>query len=190
MNRSANSRSAFSRVVLATIAASLASFHFAIAAQAPVTAKNPPRRLPPTGSQSSDIPAGVDTGSPATSNAMPLGTPVPPALLPDRDDQNKRSAAARLASRPIAPARASSSVPAGPATLGVQTDSRDQTATLPSSQRPVARRSGVAARDCNAGAKIDAPVALPQSGFTGSSASPATATATAVARGPSSRPCP
>ena len=98
-----------SRIALAMIAASL---HFAVAAQAPVTEKNPPRRLPPTGSQSADIPAGVDTGSPSTSNAMPLGTPVPPALAADRGDQNKRSAAARLASRPIAPARAASSVAA------------------------------------------------------------------------------
>ena len=176
------------RIATATIVAGLASLHFAVAAQAPVTAKNPPRRLPPTGSQTSDIPAGVDTGSPTTSNAMPLGTPVPPAMVPDREDQNKRSAAARLASRPLAPARTSSSVPAGPATLGVQTDSRDQTATLPSAQRPVATRSSVTSRDCNAGVKVDAPVALPQSGFTGSSASPATASA--VARGPSSRPCP
>jgi len=102
-----------SRIAVAMIAASL---HFAVAAQAPVTEKTPPRRLPPTGSQSADIPAGVDTGSPSTSNAMPLGTPVPPAMAVDRGDQNKRSAAARLASRPIAPARAGSSVAASSAT--------------------------------------------------------------------------
>ena len=181
-----NSR--FSNITASTTAACLAGLSFALAAQTPVPAKNPPRRLPPTGSQSTDIPAGVDTGSPTTSNTMPLGTPVPPALAPDRGDQNKRSAAARMAARPAAPTRAGSSVAPGPAPLGAETDGRDPAATLPRPQRPVAARSGVTARDCNAGVKVDAPVALPQSGFTGSSASPATATA--VARGPSSRPCP
>ncbi len=117
MNRSALSRFAFSRLAMATIVAGLASLHFAVAAQPPVTAKNPPRRLPPTRSQGADIPAGVDTGTPSTSSAMPLGTPVPPALARDRQDQNKRSAAARLASRPAAPASAGSSAAAaaGPA---------------------------------------------------------------------------
>jgi len=66
--------------------------------------KNPPRRLPPTGSQTSNIPAGVDSGTPATSDSMPLGTPVPPAAAADRNDQNKRSAAARLATRPASAA--------------------------------------------------------------------------------------
>jgi hypothetical protein len=66
------------------------------------TERKPPRRLPPTGSQTSAIPAGVDSGTPATSDSMPLGTPVPPVGAADRNDQNKRSAAARAAARPAA----------------------------------------------------------------------------------------
>ena len=66
--------------------------------------KQPPRRLPPTGSQTTGIPAGVDSGTPATSDSMPLGTPVPPAVAADRNDQNKRSAAARAAARPASAA--------------------------------------------------------------------------------------
>ena len=69
--------------------------------------RKPPRRLPPTGSQSTDIPAGVDSGTPATSDSMPLGTPVPPAIAADRNDQNKRSSAARAAARPAASAASS-----------------------------------------------------------------------------------
>jgi hypothetical protein len=75
-------------------------------AAAQQTERKPPPRLPPTGSQTSNIPAGVDTGTPATSDSMPLGTPVPPAAAADRNDQNKRSAAARSAARPTASASA------------------------------------------------------------------------------------
>lgn len=133
------------------IAFCLALCPAALWAQA-ATEKNPPRRLPPTGSQATDIPAGVDTGSPTTSNKMPLGMPVPPALLPDTADQNKRSAAARAAAR------------------------------------PVARPGPGAAADCTpASTRAGAPVALPQTGFVGSSASPAAASA--VARGSMPRPC-
>ena len=69
-------------------------------AAAQQTERKPPRRLPPTGSQATNIPAGVNSGTPATSDSMPLGTPVPPAVAADRNDQNKRSAAARAAARP------------------------------------------------------------------------------------------
>ena len=182
------SRSHFYSVVLVSVAACIASVHLNVAAQGVVTEKNPPRRLPPTGSQSTDIPAGVDTGSPTTANKMPLGTPVPPALVPDREDQNKRSAAARLASRPIDPARSSGAVAAGPAPLGAQTDSRDPGATLTRSQRGPSTAGRDTRGNCATGtARVDAPVALPQTGFLGGSAPPATASA--VARGPSSRPC-
>lgn len=181
------------RIAALSIAACLAALPASLVAQTG-TEKNPPRRLPPTGAQATDIPAGVDTGSPATSNQMPLGTPVPPALAPDRGDQNKRSAAARAAARPL-PARTTPTTPAsgdrvapGPAALGAQTDARDPGATLPRAQRPVARRAGVGRADCvTSSARADAPVALPQSGFLGSSA--ALSSASAVARGPSSRPC-
>lgn len=64
----------------------------------PVT-KAPPR-LPPNAAESGRIPSGVDTGSPATSITLPLGTPVPPALGADRTEIKNRSAAARAAARP------------------------------------------------------------------------------------------
>ena len=64
----------------------------------PVT-KAPPR-LPPNAAESGRIPAGVDTGSPATSDTLPLGTPVPPVLGADRTEIRNRSAAARAAARP------------------------------------------------------------------------------------------
>ena len=78
--------------------------------------RKPPRRLPPTGSQSTAIPAGVNSGTPATSDSMPLGIPVPPAVAADRDDQNKRSAAARAATRPASAAASAVSAAASEAT--------------------------------------------------------------------------
>jgi len=64
----------------------------------PVT-KAPPR-LPPNAAESGRIPAGVDTGSGATTGSLPLGTPVPPVLGADRTEIRNRSAAARAAARP------------------------------------------------------------------------------------------
>ena len=64
----------------------------------PVT-KAPPR-LPPNASETSRIPAGVDSGTSATSDTMPLGTPIPPSLGADRNELKTRSAAARAAARP------------------------------------------------------------------------------------------
>lgn len=63
----------------------------------PAKAK-PPLRLPPNPAQSSRIPAGVDTGSPATSDALPLGTPVTGAA--DAGTLRTGNAAARAAARP------------------------------------------------------------------------------------------
>jgi hypothetical protein len=94
--------------VLRSLGCALLMGAFASVATAQQTQKNPPRRLPPTGSQTSGIPAGVDSGTPATSDSMPLGTPVPPAAAADRNDQNKRSAAARAAARPASASSASS----------------------------------------------------------------------------------
>lgn len=127
------------RIAALSVAVCLAGVHVPLAAQTS-TERNPPRRLPPTGSQATDIPAGVDTGSPTTSNKMPLGTPVPPALAPDRADQNKRSAAARAAARPLSrpastPATGDRVAP-GPAPLGSQTDARNPEATLPRARAP------------------------------------------------------
>ena len=81
-------------------------------AAAQQTQRKPPPRLPPTGSQTSGIPAGVDTGSPATSDSMPLGMPVPPTGAADRSEQTTRSAAARAAARPRTPASGISSAAA------------------------------------------------------------------------------
>ena len=60
----------------------------------------PPPRLPPNASEAARIPAGVDTGTPATSDTQQLGTPVPPNLASDRGELKTRSAAARAAARP------------------------------------------------------------------------------------------
>jgi hypothetical protein len=109
---------------------------FASLATAQQTQKNPPRRLPPTGSQTSGIPAGVDSGTPATSDSMPLGTPVPPAAAADRNDQNKRSAAARAAARPAA---ASASAPASAAAINDSAAAADARRPAPATPpvRPV-----------------------------------------------------
>jgi len=112
MSRSLSSARAAALVVLASLALA--------AGAADPGAKKPERRLPPTGSQSSDIPAGVDTGSPATSNSMQLGTPVPPAAAADRGDQNKRSAAARAAARPASAPSGVGEKPIGPVVTTVK----------------------------------------------------------------------
>jgi hypothetical protein len=70
-----------------------------VEAQAPPRPKPPPR-LPPSPSETARIPAGVDTGSPGSSDSVPLGTPVPPTLGADRGELRTRSAAARAAARP------------------------------------------------------------------------------------------
>ena len=90
------------RLPLARWAAPFAAALFVLA-HAPVDAQpvtKAPPRLPPNAAQTSRIPAGVDTGSPATSQTVPLGTPVPPALGADRNEIKTRSAAARAAARP------------------------------------------------------------------------------------------
>lgn len=75
-----------------------------LAGQAQVVKSKAPPRLPPTASETSRIPAGVDTGSPVTSDALPLGTPVPPNASAGRKELTTRSAAARAATRPKATA--------------------------------------------------------------------------------------
>ena len=126
---------------VAALAVAAAASTFAASPDAP---SKPPRRLPPSATETNRIPTGVDTGSPATSGNLPLGTPVPPANSVDRNDVNKRSAAARAATRPrIASAPVSSigdRVPAGPATLGANTSARDPGATATPSERKSAPR--------------------------------------------------
>ncbi len=92
-------RSLLIRVAVAAALAAIAPF----AAIAQTTAKPPPR-LPPNASETSRIPAGVDTGSPATTDSLQLGTPVPPNNAADRTELKTRSAAARAATRPKLPA--------------------------------------------------------------------------------------
>ena len=129
---------------LALLTAALVAVSAGAIAASPDAPAKPPPRLPPTATETNRIPTGVDTGSPATSANLPLGTPVPPANSVDRSDLNKRSAAARAATRPrIASAPVSSigdRVPAGPAALGANTSARDPGATATPSERKSAPR--------------------------------------------------
>ena len=70
-----------------------------LAAAAQTTAKPPPR-LPPTPSQSAQIPGGVDTGTPGGSDSLQLGTPVMSNATGERSPIRNGSAAARAAARP------------------------------------------------------------------------------------------
>ena len=123
-------------------------------AQTP-TGRKPPPRLPPSPSEQARIPAGVDTGTPGTSDTLPLGTPVPPSVSADRGDLRLRSAAARSAARKNGPVAAGTSASAARADCP--------------SVGPSGNPNGEA-------------VALPGSGFTGQSASPKTAAAAADKR--------
>jgi hypothetical protein len=67
-------------------------------AQQPVT-KAPPR-LPPSPTQTGQIPAGVDSGSPQSSDSLQLGTPIPPSMGAESSEMRARGAAARAAARP------------------------------------------------------------------------------------------
>jgi hypothetical protein len=108
-----------------------------LAAEAQTSRTKSPPRLPPNASQSSQIPAGVDTGSPSTSNNMELGTPVPPDPSQDRRDQRTRSAAARAAARPDPLTR--TGVPLSPAQAPVSP------AVKQAASRPVSPSSSPAA---------------------------------------------
>ncbi len=138
-----NRRQSATRTVLA-VAATLSLCLGNAMAQQPA----PVRKLPPSPSVQARIPAGVDTGTPGTSDTLPLGTPVPPSVSADRGDLRLRSAGARAAARkaksPLESASAASAVAAG------------------CNPGPAGNPNGEA-------------VALPGSGFTGQSASPKTA---------------
>jgi len=105
-------------------AAAVALAGLAVLAQAASPdAKKPERRPPPTGAQLSEIPAGVDSGTPATSNSMQLGMPVPPSQQTgDQGAQNRNSAAGRAAARKGPPDAASNAYakPIGPVVTTVQ----------------------------------------------------------------------
>ena len=103
-------------------------------------AKKPERRPPPTGAQMSEIPAGVDAGTPATSNSMQLGMPVPPSQnAADQGIQNRNSAAGRAAARK-GPADAASNAyakPIGPVVTTYQkAPPKSTTTTAPKSAAP------------------------------------------------------
>ena len=108
-------------------------------------AKKPERRPPPTGAQMSEIPAGVDSGTPATSNSMQLGMPVPPSQQAgDQGIQNRNSAAGRAAAR-RGPADAASNAyakPIGPVVTTYQkkpAPTPTTTAAKPAASAPVKR---------------------------------------------------
>jgi hypothetical protein len=79
------------------VAALLIALPLAGAGQKP---PKPPPRLPPMPSQTSQIPAGIDTGSSASSDSLPLGTPVMTMGSGDKSALKGGSAAARAAARP------------------------------------------------------------------------------------------
>lgn len=79
----------------AALAALLVLAQAAVDAQVPVT-KGPPR-LPPITSQ---IPGGVDTGTPGGSDSVQLGTPVMSNSMNNGSALKGGSAAARAAARP------------------------------------------------------------------------------------------
>jgi hypothetical protein len=163
--------------------------------------KQPPR-LPPNVSQTSQIPAGTDTGTPTTSNNVPLGMPNPTDATVDRLDQQTHSAAARAAARPdpltrsgapLSPAAPlvgnavirDASRPAGTMSQGASAErlscayNDDPTFRNSMSQctgmADRSARSSCVDRVMQARRETNAPVALPNSGFVGSSASPSEA---------------
>ena len=64
------------------------------------TTAKPPPRLPPTASQTSQIPGGTDTGTPGGSDSLQLGTPVMSNSTGNRSPYRGQDAAARAAARP------------------------------------------------------------------------------------------
>jgi hypothetical protein len=87
-----------SSVARAAFVAALFAF-VSVAVEAQPVTKAPPR-LPANPTASGRIPAGVDTGSPASSDTLQLGTPVPPAMGAESSEMRARGAAARAAARP------------------------------------------------------------------------------------------
>ena len=72
----------------------------ALVASAQAQTAKPPPRLPPTPSQTSQIPGGVDTGTPGGSDSLQLGTPVMSNSTGQPSALRGGSAAARAAARP------------------------------------------------------------------------------------------
>ncbi len=114
---------------------------FVLAQAASPDAKKPERRPPPTGAQLSEIPAGVDSGTPATSNSMQLGMPVPPSQQTgDQGIQNRNSAAGRAAARK-GPSDAASNVyakPIGPVVTTYQKPPASKSTATSAAAKPAA----------------------------------------------------
>jgi hypothetical protein len=98
---------------IAALAALLALSTAAVQAQT-LPAKQP-RQLPPPVSQTNSVPAGVDIGTGANSDSVPLGTPVMTGGPINRATFKAQSAAARAAGRPKPAASAASAAKPGPA---------------------------------------------------------------------------
>jgi hypothetical protein len=92
------------------------------------TPPKPPPRLPPPVSQTSQIPGGVDTGTPGGSDSMQLGTPVMSNSTGERSGVKGGSAAARAAARPKPTA---SSVDCTKPVVPSTSDNKATPATLP-----------------------------------------------------------
>ena len=86
-----------------------------VSAQAQTVVAKQPRQLPPPVSQTNSVPAGVDIGTGATSESVPLGTPVMTGPPTNRATFKAESAAARAAGRPKPAASAASAAKPGPA---------------------------------------------------------------------------
>jgi hypothetical protein len=196
VNRISPALGAFRHAAIGAALLAMAAFA-PLSAIAQGTSDKPAPRLGPNQSQIRSIPAGVDTGSPVTSNALPLGTPVPSSS----GDVRTQSAAARAAARPDPLTR--KGVPSPPAPIVTDDVKRDAsrpltegTATTKASTKAptkVATKARAARVACpstpvDAKAAGGEPVALPDSGFVGSSASPQTAAQ--VARGAARTDCP
>ena len=135
----------------ALVGATLVVVLWPLAAEAQSSRTKAPPQLPRNASQSSQIPAGVDTGSPSTTNNMELGTPVPPDPSQDRRDQRTRSAAARAAARPDPLTR--TGVPLAPAQplvgAAVKHDASRTAGAVPSATTRVAASTGSCAADAD-----------------------------------------
>ena len=132
MHRPTTLRYHFTRTVAAVGLAAIA----VLAQAASPDAKKPERRVPPTGAQLPEIPAGVDSGTPATSNSMQLGMPVPPSQQTgDQNLQNRNSAAGRAAARK-GPSDAASNAYGKPVGPVVTTYKKPPTAAKPAASGP------------------------------------------------------
>lgn len=135
-----------SPLVLRLLGGAALSLALAAGVNAQDAVRKPPPQLPPTGAESNRVPTGVDLGTPATSKALPLGTPVPPNLAADRGELRTRSAAARAAARPGAAASAASAAGGAAAAEAAASPSSDCLAKPPAAARPAPTAPGSIAK--------------------------------------------